>query len=1491
MEEVIRGKAVTEVFPNLKLEGELSEYLSGAEVTRVAHDRRQDRLHVYLTSRNWIQKKYIYGLEDEIRRQLFSDIPIDVRVTEDFRLSRLYTPERLWEVYRPSMLLECRRQDMFLYYLLQKADLSFSGTDCLDLELEDSSVGRSKEKELKEYLAHVFSGRCHMPLKISVSWKKQEKDILEEEKEGQFREEARQIFARSAGSGPDEGSAAENGTAGGSSSDNTGNKTGTGKPDQAAEEAPEDPEQLYGRFFEGDSTDISGLDETSGDVIIRGRIISMDTRELKNEKSLLIFAVTDETDTIRVKLFSSRQQAKTLESRLKTGTFVRVQGRVSMDAFEHELTISHVRGIRAGKDFRQKRVDTAAVTRVELHCHTKMSEMDGVSDAKDLIRRAREWGHPAIAITDHGVVQAFPEAKKAMKGDDSGFKVLYGCEAYIVDDLRGIAVNDKGQSLRDSYVVFDIETTGLSSLTCRIIEIGAVRVTDGEISGRFSTFVNPGIPIPFHIEKLTGISDAMVEDAPPITEALPAFLEFCGEDALVAHNADFDTGFIRRACEEQGIPFAYTYVDTLEMAHLLIPQLGRFTLDKVAKAVQVPLDNHHRAVDDAACTAGIFTRFIGMLEERGIGTLKQMNEEGAMTPHAVSRLREHHAVLLAQNETGRVNLYRLISEAHLNYLHNKPKFPKSLINRYREGILVGSGCADGELYQALLSGASEEEIARLVSFYDYLEVQPVGNAAWLLEDEREEAVQSREDLEELVRKIVKLGEQFRKPVAATGDVHYLDPEDVLYRKIIKAGKLRKDRDEYDLDSYYLRTTNEMLEEFSFLGEEKAREIVVDNTRAIADRIEKISPIREGKFPPVIPDSDRTLREICENRAHELYGQELPEIVAARLEKELNSIISNGYAVLYIIAQKLIWQCNEDGYLVGSRGSVGSSLAATMAGITEVNPLPPHYLCPDCHYADFDSEIVRQFAAERKVGCDLPDRTCPRCGKPLQKLGFQIPFETFLGFKGNKEPDIDLNFSGEYQSRAHKNTEILFGKGQTFRAGTIGTMAEKTAFGYVKKYFEENNIYKRNCELDRIVQGCVGVRRTTVQHPGGIIVVPHGEDINSFTPVQHPADDPNSDIISTHFDYHSIDENLLKLDLLGHDDPTMIKVLEELTGTDATKVPLDEPKVMSLFKNTEALGIRPEDIGGCTLGCLGVPEFGTDNTMQMVIEIRPKNLTDLIQISGLAHGTDVWHGNAQTLIRDGRCSISEAICTRDDIMGYLIGKGLDSEESFTIMERVRKGAVAKGSCKEWPQFREDMQQHGVPDWYIWSCEKIKYMFPKAHAVAYVMMAYRIAWYKIYYPLAYYAAYFSIRASAFSYELMCGGKQKLKSFLDPLRERYTNEKTRREMTNLEKDLYRDMRLAEEMYARGFGFVPIDLYTVHAHRFRIVGNNLMASLDAIEGLGEKAAESIVQSAAEGPFLSKDDFRRRTRTAKTMIEKLDALGILKDLPDTDQISLMDLL
>ena len=766
-----------------------------------------------------------------------------------------------------------------------------------------------------------------------------------------------------------------------------------------------------------------------------------------------------------------------------------------------------------------------------------------------------------------------------------------------------------------------------------------------------------------------------------------------------------------------------------------------------------------------------------------------------------------------------------------------------------------------------------------MKFYDYLEIQPLGNNEFMLRSEKE-PVQSWDDIKDINRRIVELGEEFKKPVVATCDVHFLDPEDEVYRRIIMAGKGFKDAD--DQAPLYLRTTEEMLQEFSYLGSEKAEEVVITNTNKIANMCEKISPVRPDKCPPVIENSDQTLRDICYTKAHEIYGEDLPEVVTERLERELNSIISNGFAVMYIIAQKLVWKSNEDGYLVGSRGSVGSSFVATMAGITEVNPLSPHYICGHCHFVDFDSEEVKKYAG--KAGCDMPDRLCPVCGEKLQKEGFDIPFETFLGFKGNKEPDIDLNFSGDYQSKAHKYTEVIFGDGQTFRAGTIGTLADKTAFGYVKNYYEERGVHKRNCEIDRIVQGCVGVRRTTGQHPGGIIVLPLGEDIYSFTPVQHPANDMTTDTITTHFDYHSIDHNLLKLDILGHDDPTMIRMLQDLTGVDPTDIPLDNKEVMSLFQNTDALGVKPEDINGCPLGALGIPEFGTDFAMQMLIDTKPQAFSDLVRIAGLSHGTDVWLGNAQTLLQEGKATISTAICTRDDIMTYLIGKGLDSEESFTIMERVRKGAVANGKCKEWPEYKKDMLDHGVPDWYVWSCEKIKYMFPKAHAAAYVMMAWRIAYCKVFYPLAYYAAFFSIRATSFNYELMCQGKERLEHHM------HDYESRKDTLSKKEQDTYKDMRIVQEMYARGFEFMPIDIYRAQAHHFQIIDDKLMPSISTIDGLGDKAADAVVEAAKDGPFLSRDDFRQRTKVSKTVIDLMAELKLLGDLPESNQLSLFDL-
>ena len=1253
----------------------------------------------------------------------------------------------------------------------------------------------------------------------------------------------------------------------------------------------DNPDVLYGRDFDEEAIPIEEIIGEMGEVVIRGKIIAMDQREIRNERTILIFDVTDFTDTMTIKIFTLNEQLAEVKEGIKPGAFVKIKGLTMVDKFDGELTVGSIVGVKKISDFTTSRMDHSVRKRVELHCHTKMSDMDGVSEVKDIVKRAYQWGHPAIAITDHGVVQSFPDAnhllddlwkaekeKRKAAGDENPdrndfFKVIYGCEAYLVDDLKEIVTGDKGQVLRDSYVVFDIETTGFSPVKNRIIEIGAVKVVEGKIVDRFSTFVNPRVPIPFRIEQLTSINDEMVMDAPGIEEVLPEFLKFCEGTIFVAHNANFDMSFIMENAAQLNIELHPTYVDTVGIARVLLPHQAKHTLDAVAKTMGVSLENHHRAVDDAEATAEIFVKFIPLLEQRNCHTLADVNHLGDSSPDIVKRLFSYHAIILAKNDVGRVNLYRLVSESHLTYFHKTPRIPKSLLMKYREGLILGSACEAGELYRALLDEKSDAEIARIVKFYDYLEIQPTGNNMFMIHSDKIENVNSVEDIQNMNRKIVRLGEQFNKPVVATCDVHFLDPADEVYRRIIMAGKGFKDAD--DQAPLYLRTTEEMLEEFQYLGSEKAEEVVITNTNRIADQIETISPVRPDKCPPVIPDSDKTLTEICYRKAHELYGEELPQIVVDRLEKELNSIIKNGFAVMYIIAQKLVWKSVEDGYLVGSRGSVGSSLVAFMAGITEVNSLSAHYRCPKCHYYDFDSPEVKAFAGNG--GCDMPDKMCPVCGEPLIKDGFDIPFETFLGFKGDKEPDIDLNFSGEYQSKAHKYTEVIFGAGQTFRAGTIGTLADKTAFGYVKNYFEERGSKKRNCEINRIVQGCTGVRRSTGQHPGGIVVLPVGEDINSFTPVQHPANDMTTDTVTTHFDYHSIDHNLLKLDILGHDDPTMIRMLQDLTGVDPTKIPLDDPQVMSLFQNTSALGITPDQIDGCPVGSLGIPEFGTDFVIQMLLDTKPQCFSDLIRIAGLGHGTDVWLGNAQTLIQEGKATISTAICCRDDIMIYLINMGMDPSLSFTTMESVRKGKGLK------PEMEEAMKAVGVPDWYIWSCKKIKYMFPKAHAAAYVMMAWRIAYCKVNYPLAYYAAYFSIRASAFSYEIMCQGQQHLEAVMADYKKR-SDSLSQKEQASL-----KDMKLVQEMYARGFDFLPIDLFKAHSRNFQIMDGKIMPSLNSIDGLGEKAADAIVEAAKKGPFLSKDDFRERSKASKTIVELLDTLGILGDLPESNQISLFD--
>ena len=991
--------------------------------------------------------------------------------------------------------------------------------------------------------------------------------------------------------------------------------------------------------------------------------------------------------------------------------------------------------------------------------------------------------------------------------------------------------------------------------------------------------------------------------APTVDVILPKFLEFCGDDIVVAHNAAFDTGFIKKNARDLGMKFDNTIMDTMTLSHVLLPELGKFTLDRVCKALNVKNEHHHRAVDDANATAKIFVKLYEMLVERGVKTVEDVNELGSASDDTIKKGRTYHGIILAKNEIGRVNLYRLISEAHVRYFNRRPRMPMSMINKYREGLILGSACEAGELFRAVVDDAPDEEIARLVNFFDYLEIQPIGNNEFMTR--KKENPCTIEDLQNYNKRIVELGRLFNKPVVATCDVHFLDPEDSIYRAIIMKSKGFEDA--VNQPPLYFRTTEEMLAEFEYLGSEKAREVVITNTNLIADMVEYMDPVRPDKAPPIIENSDETLTNICYEKAHKIYGPDLPEVVVERLERELHSIISNGFAVMYIIAQKLVWDSNDHGYLVGSRGSVGSSFVATMAGITEVNPLSAHYICPECHFVDFDSELVKSYSG--MSGCDMPDRDCPRCGHPLIKEGHDIPFETFLGFKGDKEPDIDLNFSGEYQSCAHAYTEVLFGKGKAFRAGTVTTVADKTAYGYVYNYFkdlakdearaeatamgdltqkeiekyvdEKAIVTKRSCEMERLAIGCTGVKRSTGQHPGGMIVLPRHEEIYSFTPIQKPANDMTTDVVTSHFEYHSIDHNLLKLDILGHDDPTMIRRLEDLTGLDATTIRLDDPDVMALFHGTESLHITPEDINGIPLGSLGVPEFGTDFAMQMLIDANPQNFSDLVRIAGLAHGTDVWLGNAQELIKSGQCTISTAICCRDDIMVYLIHMGLESGTAFQIMENVRKGNVAKGKCAKWEEWKEDMKAHGVPDWYIWSCQKIKYMFPKAHAAAYVMMAWRIAYFKVNYPLQYYAAFFSIRASAFSYEMMCFGKEKVLYHINMIQSIDKNKRTAKD-----EDKLKDLKLVLEMYARGFEFMPIDIYVADDIRFQVIDGKIMPSLASIEGMGEKAAKQLKDAAGKGRFISKEDLQAHSKIGKSAIDKLSELGILDGMPDTNQLT-----
>nr|WP_270257674.1 PolC-type DNA polymerase III [Coprococcus catus] len=1459
-------KKFLNILPDLKLSHEMTELFETVECEKVAASRDHSRIKIYIHSDRLIAHKAIRETERAIRSQMFKD-QVDVCLVEKYHLSRQYTPARLLEAYTGSLIDELEEEGELSANLFRKAEKTFLEPFVLELKVEENCIAQVKMEKLKHKLEHIFSERFDMPLGIVLGWLPKKKSKYAVYADSAMKEEIAQIVQTYEQAKEDQKEVEKQ--------EVQQKEKPAFKKNYVKQRLPEDKDIFYGRNFEGEETEIHEIIDEMGEVVVRGKIIQLETREIRNEKTIVMFAVTDFTDTIKAKVFTKNERLPELLDKLKEGAFIKMKAVAMMDQFEHDIALGSVSGIKTIPDFTEKRMDHSPVKRVELHCHTTMSDMDGVTDVKKLLKTAMGWGHQAMAITDHGVVQAFPDANHCVEGKD--FKVIYGMEGYLVDDIKNIVTDSRGQSLDSTFVVFDIETTGFSAVNDRIIEIGAVKVENGMITEKFSEFVNPERPIPFEIEKLTSINDRMVEDAPNISVILPQFMDFCGGSVLVAHNADFDTGFIRHNCEVLGLPYDYTYVDTLGIARSFLEGLKNYKLDTVVEAMGCTLANHHRAVDDAGATADVFVRFLERFKKKNIRDLDELNTYSAMSVDAIKKLKTYHIILLAKNEIGRINLYRLVSLSHLDYYARRPRIPKSVLAKYREGLIIGSACEAGELFRAVVDERPEEEIVRIVEFYDYLEIQPTGNNEFMIRDPKMTKVSTVADLQELNRKIVELGEKFNKPVCATCDVHFLNPEDEVYRRIIMSNKGFGDADLQP--PLYLRTTEEMLEEFQYLGAEKAEEVVVTNTNRIADMIDRISPVRPDKCPPVIENSAGILRDICYNRAHELYGEDLPDIVTERLERELNSIIGNGFAVMYIIAQKLVWKSVADGYLVGSRGSVGSSFVAYMAGITEVNSLQAHYLCPKCHYVDFDSDYVKSFSG--RSGCDMEDRVCPVCGEPLMKEGHDIPFETFLGFKGNKEPDIDLNFSGDYQSKAHAYTEVIFGKGKTFRAGTVGTLADKTAYGYAMHYYEEHEQHKRSCELDRISSGCVGVRRTTGQHPGGIIVVPHGEEIYSFTPVQHPANDQTTKIITTHFDYHSIDHNLLKLDILGHDDPTMIRMLEDITGVDATKIRLDDPEVLSLFHGLEALHIKPEDIGGTDLGSLGIPEFGTEFVMQMLRDTKPKAFSDLVRISGLSHGTDVWLGNAQTLIQEGKAQISTAICTRDDIMIYLIDKGVESEQSFKIMESVRKG---KGLT---PDYEKVMKEHDVPDWYLWSCKKIKYMFPKAHAVAYVMMGIRIAWFKIHEPLAYYAAFFTIRATAFDYGLMCQGKAAIDNHIKAY-------KANPNLSKKEQDTLRDMKIVQEFYARGFEFLKIDLYQSDAIKFQVVEGKLLPPFSVIEGMGGIAAEALAVAAhAETErgekFLSKDDIRQKAKVSQTVLDTMAELGLLGGLPESNQLSIFD--